>query len=99
MKQYQEDHKYERELRLKGYELILVFSDNPHTSDKGFEKYRPNSFKGWDWRRAIELFLKNHPLFVENKNFKIIKGVGYWRDLHNIVYEVWTRSNKKPPSL
>ncbi len=92
MRQYQLDHKCEQNLMRQGYEHVLTFGDNPNNCEEGFEKHKPNNLDGWQWRRAIKLWLKEHPKWIEKKEYKIVRGIGYWRDLHNIVYEVWMRN-------
>lgn len=95
-------YKYQDQLHTQGYEEIrsLTFGngfawrrDNP----KDFEDYMPDSDNSWDWRRAIKKYLeeKNIPAIFNFKDYKIVKAVGYHKDLWLFVYEVWVKRLKE----
>lgn len=80
------EYSYQRKLREKGY-VQLDWATFFYQGDcpAGFEQ--PNTFNGWIWRREIKRFLIKQGI----KDFKIVIGTGYWRDLHSRVYEIWIK--------
>jgi len=56
---------------------------------KNWEKYQPENYNGWEWRRAIKDYLLKETNI--RKDFVIVKAVGYWRDLHPLIYEVYLK--------
>lgn len=92
-----EEYVYERKLREQGFRicpaLTVTYSNSPVCPNK-FEKYAPKTERGWDWRRAIKKYLDNETEIPQKYDYKIVRAVGYWKDLYLFVYEIWIRGEK-----
>ena len=85
------EYAYERKLRGSGYRLCLVFANDLELMPNKFENYAPKTIDGWIWRRAIKKYLENETNIPQKYNYKIVKAVGFWRDIYPLVYEVWIK--------
>lgn len=90
-------YAYQIALEETGYRLGDVFygGGGPQGSTIGpydFDKnYPPEDETAWAYRRAIKEFIKGHPEIYGKYDYKIVKAVGYWRDLYPFVYEIWVK--------
>ncbi len=52
----------------------------------------------WAWRRAIKKWMAMHPAMWVGKECRIVRAIGYWRDLHgDFVYEIWAKTIVEMP--
>ncbi len=100
-----ESYAYQRPLENRGYYLQDIFwpfgspgCEGHHNGILDFdEEYQPLFIKTkrttWDFRRLLKKFLESHKDdYYKGKDTEMVKAVGYWKDLHPFVYEVWVRN-------
>ena len=90
-----DEYVYERKLREMGYRLCLVFTDSLEFMPNKFKNYCPKTTDGWIWRRAIKKYLESETRVPQKYNYKIVRAVGFWKDLYSLVYEVWIKDRSK----
>jgi len=86
-----DEYTYERDLRKQGYMLHFIFANDLQLMPNRFEKYAPRTTDGWTWRRVIKKYLENETKIPKEYDYKIVKAVGFWKDLYPLVYEVWIK--------
>ncbi len=87
-KDVDERYAYQIPLEEEGYKRYEAFTYNECPKDFEF----PPTNDGWAMRRAIKKWIGEHPNIFCDKDYKIARANGYWRDLHgNYVYEVWIK--------
>jgi hypothetical protein len=83
-------YAYERELERAGYVKDWTFLDNRDApNDFVFPSGKIN---GWIMRKAIAEWAMKHD--YEKGYFLIVRGSGYWKDLHGFPYELWIRKGR-----
>jgi len=94
-----ERYAYQRELESKGFERMeyLTFgcgspSEKELNPEVFYNNYQPEKSDAMEWRKAIKRFIQKEIKELEGKKYRIVKAVGYWRDLWLFVYEVWVKA-------
>ena len=83
-----ERYAYQIPLEWEGFKLYATFTDNNCPKDFEF----PPKDDGWAMRRAIKKWIEGHPAIFGDKDWKIVRANGYWRDLYgDYVYEIWIK--------
>jgi len=93
-----EEYSYQRKMRDSGFKRIewLTFEPGRHNPGNFDEKYHPKNNNLLDWRRAIKKFIeKETDIPKKYSEYKIMKAVGYWKDLHLFVYEIFVKEGYK----
>lgn len=93
-----DEYVYERKLREGGYRLCLGVTNDLGIMPPKFKNYAPKTTDGWVWRRAIKEYLEKETKIPKKYLYKIVRAVGYWRDLYPFVYEVWVKDREKEQS-
>lgn len=90
-----DEYVYERKLREEGYRLCLVCANDLDLMPNKFKKYALKTTDGWAWRRTIKKYLENETKIPIKYDYKIVRAVGFWRDIYPLVYEVWVKDKSE----
>ena len=87
-------YAYEVPLIAAGFECVRMFLywNLPEDFDASL------GIDGWAWRRAVRKWIIAHPAEWIGKEYRVIRGTGYHRDLHgDAVYEIWAKTVVEMP--
>jgi len=99
-------YAYEIRLRDQGFRRRDVFyccghpgpethgTEGPLNFDEDYwSRWDIHTGTSWDFRRLLKEFITEHrnDYFKDFSEIKIVKGIGYWKDLNPLVYELWVK--------
>ncbi len=96
-KEAPDTYAYQRELESHGFERMCGMSFGCGAGESNlnpsvfYKRYQPEGSDPREWRKAIQEYINKEVPELRCKTFKIVRAVGYWRDLWEFVYEVWVK--------